>query len=158
MSSPLPKDRDADRSSIALWLAHPARPTVPGLEVTPGALFLEALSEAPEALRRVTLSTFPFRVGRQAGLELVLPSYVVSKVHAEIYQREGQLRIRDLGSRNGTFVNRKTITDTDVAEDDVIQIGDFQFRLSRPDGLEHADDEPSSTRSFAPGALARLFQ
>ena len=158
MSSPLPTDRNADRSKVALWLAHPTRPTVPGAEVAPGPLFLEAVSEAPEALRRVTLSTFPFRVGRQAGLELVLPSYVVSKVHAELFQQDGQLRIRDLGSRNGTFVNRKTITDTAIAEDDVIQIGDFQFRLTRPDGLEHEDDEPSSTRSFGPGALARLFQ
>lgn len=119
---------------------------------------LEAVSEAPEALRRVTLSAFPFRIGRQAGLELVLPSYVVSKVHAELYQQDGQLRIRDLGSRNGTFVNRKTITDAAVAADDVIQLGDFQFRIAHPDALEANDADASSTRSFAPGALARLFE
>ena len=158
VSSPLPKDCEADRSRVALWLAHSARPTTPSMEATLGPLFLEAVSEVPEALRRVTLSTFPFRVGRQAGLELVLPSYVVSKVHAEIYQQEGKLRVRDLGSRNGTFVNRKAITETAIAEDDVIQIGDFEFRLTRPGGLEHEVEDNSSTRSFAPGALARLFQ
>ena len=157
MSTPLPKEREPDRSKAALWLAHPARPTGPEVQQAP-ALILEAMSEAPEALRRVTLSTFPFRIGRQAGLELVLPSYVVSKVHAELYQQDGLLRIRDLGSRNGTFVNRKTATDSPVAEDDVVQIGDFQFRLARPDGLETNESDHSSTRSFAPGALARLFE
>jgi len=158
VSSPLPKDRGADRSKVALRLAHPARSTVPGQEVASGPFLLEAMSEAPEPLRRVSLSTFPFRVGRQAGLELVLPSYVVSKVHAELYQQEGQLRIRDLGSRNATFVNRKPITDTAIAEGDVIQLGDFQFRLARPDGLEREGNDASSTRPFAPGALAQFFE
>jgi EAL domain-containing protein (putative c-di-GMP-specific phosphodiesterase class I) len=89
---------------------------------------------------------------------MVLPSYVVSKCHAELYQQEGQLRIRDLGSRNGTFVNRKTVEDAAITEGDVIQLGDFQFRISRPGSLDRDSEDASATQSFAPGALALLFE
>ena len=128
MSTPAPKDREADRSKVALWLAHPARPPVagPGPDAAPvESLLLEAVSDVAEPLQRVPLSPLPFRIGRQAGLELALPSYVVSKVHAEIYLQDGHLRVRDLGSRNGTFVNRKTVQDAAVAEGDVLQARRF---------------------------------
>jgi len=148
--------KEADRTKAALWLAHPAGATV-GPEPDPGPFVLKAVCEAPEGLQQVPLSSFPFRIGRQAGLELVLPSYVVSKVHAELYQQEGRLRIRDLGSRNGTFVNRKTVQDAAIAEGDMIQLGDFQFRIARAESLERDDQDPSSTRSFGPGALARML-
>jgi EAL domain-containing protein (putative c-di-GMP-specific phosphodiesterase class I) len=82
---------------------------------------------------------------------------VVSKVHAELYQQEGRLRIRDLGSRNGTFVNRKSVDDAAIAEGDIIQLGDFQFRIERPQSAEDNPD-PSSTHSFGPGVLARILQ
>jgi EAL domain-containing protein (putative c-di-GMP-specific phosphodiesterase class I) len=141
---------------VALWLAHPAGPSV-GPEPDPGPFVLRAVCEAPEGLQRVPLQSFPFRMGRQAGLELVLPSYVVSKVHAELYQQEGRLRIRDLGSRNGTFVNRRTVQDAAIAEGDVIQLGDFQFRIARPESIGRDQQDPSSTRSFGPGALARML-
>ena len=124
------------------------------------SLVLEALSDVAEPLQRVPLSPLPFRIGRQAGLELALPSYVVSKVHAEIYLQDGQLRVRDLGSRNGTFVNRKTVQDAAVTDGDVLQVGDFQFRIARRDGAQRPtnDEEFTGTRSFAPGVLAQLFQ
>ena len=141
---------------MALWLAHPAGPTV-GPEPDAGPFVLKAVCEAPEGLQQVSVPSLPFRMGRQAGLELVLPSYVVSKVHAELYQQEGRLRIRDLGSRNGTFVNRKTVQDAAIAEGDVIQVGDFQFRIAHPESIGRGDQDPSSTRSFGPGVLARML-
>lgn len=47
----------------------------------------------------------PFRIGRGQNVELVLGSPRVSKVHAEIVENGSGFLIRDLGSRNGTFVN-----------------------------------------------------
>jgi hypothetical protein len=48
VSSPLPKDRDSDRSKPALWLAHPPRSSAEG-EATAalGPFVLVAVSEAP---------------------------------------------------------------------------------------------------------------
>jgi len=157
VASPVAKDRD-DRSKAALWLAHSSSQAAAAPEATVSSLVLEAVSHVPDSLERVTLSPFPFRVGRQAGLELVLPSYLVSKIHAELYMQEGALRVRDLGSRNGTFVNRKTVQDCAIGEGDILQLGDFQFRVLRGEGLAAPSDDPSSTKSFAAGALAEIVQ
>ena len=103
--------------------------------------FLETLGEDGQ-LRRVTIDRFPFRVGRREGLELVLPSSSVSKVHAEVYLRGPLLRVRDLGSTNGTFVNRKGVEDAALEEGDVLHFADFEFRLGR--GSEPKAPPPSS--------------
>jgi EAL domain-containing protein (putative c-di-GMP-specific phosphodiesterase class I) len=87
-------------------------------------------------LRRVKIRTLPFRVGRRQGLELVLPAESVSKLHAEIYVRGQDLRLRDLGSRNGSFVNRALVDDTVLVEGDIVHFADFEFRVGRSDLTE----------------------
>jgi EAL domain-containing protein (putative c-di-GMP-specific phosphodiesterase class I) len=57
----------------------------------------------------------------------------VSKVHAEIYEDAGNLRIRDLQSTNGTFVNGEAVErDGPIREGDVVHLGDVEFRVGRP--------------------------
>jgi EAL domain-containing protein (putative c-di-GMP-specific phosphodiesterase class I) len=92
------------------------------------------------SLRMSPLHPLPFRIGRQAGLDLVLASVHVSKLHAEIYSEASVLRIRDLGSRNGTFVNHEAVSDAALHEGDVIHFGDFEFRVSRGEGGQDLDD------------------
>jgi DNA-binding NtrC family response regulator len=48
----------------------------------------------------------------------------MSREHAEISKREGIYWIRDLDSRNGTFVNGRRCTDSPLALGDVIRLGD----------------------------------
>lgn len=68
-------------------------------------LSLEHRPDANDPPVRVSLSRLPFRIGRSPELELVLESPRVSKLHAEIDANGHGYLIRDLGSRNGTFVN-----------------------------------------------------
>ena len=93
----------------------------------PPGWYLETVSEGG-TLRRVKIRTLPFRVGRRQGLELVLPAESVSKVHAELYTRGQDLRLRDLGSRNGCFVNRALVEDAALVEGDIVHFADFEFR------------------------------
>src|SRR5450759_3085452 len=58
-----------------------------------------------EDSRSFPLSSFPFRVGRRSGLSLTLPRNTVSGLHAEFFEIQQRLFIRDLASTNGTFVN-----------------------------------------------------
>src|SRR5262249_2658147 len=74
----------------------------------------------------------PFRIGRRPGLELVLASDSVSKVHAEIYADGNTLRLRDLGSTNGSFVNGEPVEDGPLAEGDVLHFADLEFKLGAP--------------------------
>ena len=58
-----------------------------------------------EPLRRVPVDTSPFTVGRRPDQSLTIPSRTVSGRHAELVVDGEDLRVRDLGSTNGTFVN-----------------------------------------------------
>jgi len=96
-----------------------------------------------EDSRSFTLSSFPFRVGRKSGLSLTLPRNTVSGLHAEFFESDRKLFIRDLASTNGTFVNgNRLIGQGELHDGDVVQFADVPFRLSRS-LLEH----PSHTRS-----------
>jgi EAL domain-containing protein (putative c-di-GMP-specific phosphodiesterase class I) len=120
---------------------------------------LESLAGGARELRRMTIQPFPFRVGRRAGLELVLPSQLVSKLHAEIYSEAGVLRLRDLNSTNGTFVNRNRIQDVAIADGDVLHFADFEFRLGREErGDASAPAQPGhSTLAFGDRPLPQHF-
>jgi len=123
-----------------------------------GAWVLESRLGSGGALQRLPLQPLPFRIGRAPGLRLVLPAAHVSKVHAEIYSAGPALRVRDLGSRNGTFLNREPIEDAPLHEGDILHVGDYEFRVARelPEPEEHDDagtlalTEPLS-RHFAAG-------
>src|SRR5215468_5074336 len=52
----------------------------------------------------VEIGTDPIIVGRNAACTLVLDDGKVSAVHAELVATEQGVRVRDKGSRNGTFV------------------------------------------------------
>lgn len=59
----------------------------------------------------------------------------VSREHAEFYADGERLRIRDVGSTNGTFVNRKRIQDAAVGDGDIVHFGECEFRVGAEDGL-----------------------
>jgi EAL domain-containing protein (putative c-di-GMP-specific phosphodiesterase class I) len=82
-------------------------------------------------VRRIPIEKLPFRIGRRRELELVLPDDSVSKSHAEIQLGASGLRLKDLGSVNGTFVNRTLVEEAELNEGDVLRIADFEFRLGR---------------------------
>ena len=96
-----------------------------------GLWVLESRLGDDGSLQRTPVQPLPFRVGRAAGLQLVLPSAHVSKTHAEIYSDGLSLRVRDLGSRNGTFLNREPVAEAPLHEGDVLHFGDYEFRVAR---------------------------
>jgi EAL domain-containing protein (putative c-di-GMP-specific phosphodiesterase class I) len=99
--------------------------------------YLETLVE-PGRRQRISIHTLPFRVGRRQGLELTLPADSVSKNHAEIYATGSGLGLRDLASRNGTYVNRNLIEEAPLGEGDILHFADFEFRVGRFDEKETA--------------------
>jgi len=117
-----------------------------GPPVNEAGWYLESVAE-DGSLRRVRIRTLPFRIGRRHGLELVLPADSVSKAHAEIYALGAALRLRDLGSKNGTFLNRSLVEDTALGEGDVVHFADFEFRVGRS---EVADTVPTGFHQEKP--------
>ncbi len=68
-------------------------------------------------------------IGREKYNDVVLNDLLVSRQHAEISWKKDQFVIKDLKSRNGTYVNNKQITTKGLTEGDVIKIGGYEFTL-----------------------------
>ena len=66
-------------------------------------------------------------IGREAGTQIRIPLSDVSRKHCELTLDDDGLRIRDLGSSNGTFVNHRQIDDAALSAGDVLTIGDHSF-------------------------------
>ncbi len=71
-------------------------------------------------------------IGRSPDCDVFLDDVTVSRRHAEIVQDGGAYVIRDLGSLNGTFVNRHRIESTTLADDDEVQIGKYRMTFLLP--------------------------
>lgn len=85
---------------------------------------LRYLDEADQ-VRTVELDAGRFLIGRVASCDITFVDDMVSREHSEIQRLEdGRFRIRDLGSRNKTYVNGQLITETVLIGGDVIRIGE----------------------------------
>jgi len=83
-------------------------------------------------------------IGRRQESDLCIPLMVVSRRHCELNLEKGRLKIRDLGSRNGTYINGQRVDQAEVGPGDKIQIGPVTFavqidnqpaELSTPDSV-----------------------
>jgi pSer/pThr/pTyr-binding forkhead associated (FHA) protein len=69
-------------------------------------------------------------VGRAGGCQITLDDTYVSQLHARVFRREGQLYVEDLGSTNGTYLNRKKVTaPIAIRKGDRLQIGKTVMEL-----------------------------
>ncbi len=68
-------------------------------------------------------------VGRGPESNIFLDDVTVSRKHAEIERGEKGYRIRDVGSLNGTYVNRVRVDAVDLRNGDEIQIGKYRFKF-----------------------------
>lgn len=76
---------------------------------------------------------------RHTDCQIRIPDVSVSRQHCEISVADGRVVVRDLGSSNGTYVNRRRISSTELAPADLINVGKFIF-VVRLDGKPEAID------------------
>jgi len=71
----------------------------------------------------------PTVIGRGKEANLTVPHALVSRRHTEIFEKEGRLFVRDLGSLNGTFVdNLKIDGDSALEPNQLLTLGNITFR------------------------------
>ena len=68
-------------------------------------------------------------VGRRHDCDLCIPLMVVSRRHCQMSLNNESLKVRDLDSRSGTFLNGKRISEAAVQAGDYITIGPLTFLL-----------------------------
>lgn len=98
-------------------------------------------------------------VGRANNCDIQLPANQVSRQHAELQLVAGKLQVRDLNSSNGTYINRKKISEGELKNGDEVRFDTFSFEVTGPGGSTTAqkpvgDDSSTQMRSPAPGTAA----
>jgi pSer/pThr/pTyr-binding forkhead associated (FHA) protein len=67
------------------------------------------------------------RAGRHPDSDIFLDDITVSRRHAEIVRRADGFHVLDVGSLNGTYVNRDRVEDAKLSNGDELQIGKFKL-------------------------------
>jgi hypothetical protein len=81
----------------------------------------------PNAGSRFRLDSDLTTAGRHPDSDIFLDDVTVSRRHAEFYRRGAVFTVRDVGSLNGTYVNRERIEEAELTGGDEVQIGKFRL-------------------------------
>lgn len=109
---------------------------------------LKVIKGAKEADIELKLPTI---IGRSSSASLKLRTTVVSRQHCELFEDDGELYVKDLGSSNGTFVNKvRIIQTTKLDSGDTLKVGPVTFvakydQLTVELGGEGGDESDSSS-------------
>jgi pSer/pThr/pTyr-binding forkhead associated (FHA) protein len=108
-------------------------------EQLPAGAALLVVRRGPNAGSRFLLDTEVTTAGRHPESDIFLDDVTVSRRHAEFRRDRGVFSVRDVGSLNGTYVNRERVEQATLANSDEVQIG--KFRLVFLVGAAAADPE-----------------
>jgi two-component system, cell cycle response regulator len=106
----------------------------PGAEqAVPSILVLSG----PTMGRAYPLSEGRLLIGRGDDADCIINDESVSRHHAKVVRlSEGVYMIKDLGSKNGTFVNQNQVEAHPLSEGDQVQVGDIVMKFAVEDAIE----------------------
>ncbi|MCP4503635.1 MAG: GGDEF domain-containing protein [Deltaproteobacteria bacterium] len=90
---------------------------------------------------RFTLQPGDILVGRSSNAQLQIDHESVSRKHGRLTFHDGTVRIEDLGSTNGTYVNDEAITERTLCDGDLIKVGRTILKYLSGDNIETAYHE-----------------
>ena len=97
------------------------------VDALPTGSALLVVQRGPSAGSRFLLDTDVVTAGRHPDSEIFLDDVTVSRRHAEFRRGAEGYRVRDVGSLNGTYVNRDRIDELVLQGGDEVQIGKFRL-------------------------------
>ena len=97
------------------------------IEDLPPGSALVVVKRGPNAGSRFLLDKDVTTVGRHPESDIFLDDVTVSRRHAEFLRQADGFAVRDVGSLNGTYLNRERIEESPLAGGDEVQIGKFRL-------------------------------
>ena len=107
--------------------ANTASDHVGGAEGLPADAALLVVKRGPNAGARLLLDRDTTTAGRHPEADIFLDDVTVSRRHAEFRRNDGEFEVVDVGSLNGTYVNREPRNSQTLSTGDEIQIGKFRL-------------------------------
>ena len=101
--------------------------TVSGVEGLPQGSALLDVKRGPNAGSRFLVDQAVTSAGRHPDSDIFLDDVTVSRRHAEFRLESGEFQVVDVGSLNGTYVNREPVDSAVLANGDEVQIGKFRL-------------------------------
>jgi pSer/pThr/pTyr-binding forkhead associated (FHA) protein len=101
---------------------------VPGrVPSLPPGIALLVVRRGPNAGARFLLDHDVTTSGRHPDSDIFLDDVTVSRRHAEFHRGGTGFTVRDVGSLNGTYVNRERVESATLSNGDEVQIGKFRL-------------------------------
>jgi two-component system, NtrC family, response regulator GlrR len=115
------------------------------------------VSAGPDKGKKITTQDSLVRVGSDAASDLVLTDPTVSRRHLEIERTSKGLLLRDLGSRNGTYLDGRQVIQVVLQSGDKVQLGKTKLSI-KPDTRTTEVEVPSGADAFGSlvGASERM--
>jgi pSer/pThr/pTyr-binding forkhead associated (FHA) protein len=130
---PVPPERQGETTSVfrADFLAEPESESrgapVSGIDSLPAGSALLVVKRGPNAGSRFLLDRDTTSAGRHPDSDIFLDDVTVSRRHAEFRRDGAEFVVVDVGSLNGTYVNREPVDTAVLANGDEVQIGKFRL-------------------------------
>jgi len=93
-------------------------------------------------------------IGRQTDCQIRIPSSGISRHHCELTLADGKVLLRDMGSSNGTYVNRQKVQQAQLSAGDLIGLGDLVFAVRIDGNPATVDSEEALDEGAAPVVTA----
>lgn len=119
ISIPADKAETSDRQLNAVDAA--------AVDALPGGHALLVVQRGPGSGSRFLLDQDVVTAGRHPDSEIFLDDVTVSRRHAEFHRQGETFTVSDVGSLNGTYVNRDRIDRVQLSDGDEVQIGKFRL-------------------------------
>jgi pSer/pThr/pTyr-binding forkhead associated (FHA) protein len=116
-----PGEGDKERSEALSTADQAAVDALP-----PGSALL-VVRRGPNSGSRFLLDSDTTTAGRHPSSDIFLDDVTVSRRHAEFVRGDTGFHVRDVGSLNGTYVNRERIDDATLAGGDEVQVGKYRL-------------------------------
>ena len=102
-------------------------PTATSADNLPEGSALLIVKRGPNAGSRFLLDRETTTAGRHPESDIFLDDVTVSRRHAEFRLNDGEFEVVDVGSLNGTYVNRERVDSVELRAGDEVQIGKYRL-------------------------------
>lgn len=85
-------------------------------------------------------------MGRRPDCDVRIPTLDVSRQHCELHLTTDRVKVKDLNSSNGTFVNGKRVAESELNPGDRLQIGPVSFTVQidgKPEDIQELEPPPT---------------